>query len=270
MSTATIEKTGVKPDTREVMKATVKATPKSNLFDLSTIAKIEKPRPMSAKWSMILYGGKGVGKTSLAGSAALVEELSPVLFLATEDGSSVLARDYPDDPNLDVVNVEEWLEAQPLINAVANNETKYKTVVIDTIPELQELLKAHISGDSGEMRIQDWGTIADNTVKIVKMLHRSPYVNVIFTSHMEKVKDEDSGKVLISPYFLGKKSLQEALKPIDIVCYLAVTQDKATKETLRVLQTNPDGKYDASDRSGKLDAYIPHPSFGEIHAQLTA
>lgn len=257
MSTTTIEP-----------KAETKEAPKRVLFDLSTIAPIERPRPMGDKFSMVLYAGKGAGKTSLAATCALVEELSPVLFIATEDGSSVLDRDYRDDPNLDIVNLEDWTTAAKLIEAVATQETKYKTVVVDTISELQEINKSHLSKDH-PMQIQDWGTLADNTITVVKLLHRSTFVNVIFTTHLEKVKDEDSGKVLTSPFFIGKKSLQEALKPIDIVAYLGVAQDKATKETFRVLQTNPDGKFDASDRSGKLDAYIPNPTFAEIHAQLT-
>lgn len=262
MSTATIEKAEAPTKTL--------AAPKRELFDLSSLAPIEKPRPMSKKFSMVLYGVKGAGKSSLAGSCAMVEELSPVLFLATEDGSSVLARDYGDDPNLDVINIEDWRTAAPIIQAVADNETKYKTVVVDTIAELQEFMKAHSTNDGATaMEFKDWGYLADNTVKIVKLLHRSEWVNVIFTTHTEKVKDEDSGKVLSSPYFLGKKSLSEALKPIDIVAYLGVTQDKATKETLRVLQTGTDGKFDASDRSGKLDMFIANPSFAEIHAQLT-
>lgn len=252
-------------------KAAPAKAPTKALFDLSTIAPIEKPRPMNAKFSLWVYAPKGAGKTSLVGSAAKVPELSPVLVLATEDGSSVLSRDFPDDPNLRVVNLADWATAAPLIDAVANNETEFKTVAIDTVPELQEFMKAHITHDGqSDMRIQDWGTLADNTINVVKMLHRSPYVNVIFTSHVEKVQDQDTGKVLFSPYLLGKKSLQEAMKPVDIVAYLGVAQDKNTKETFRVLLTNPDGKYDASDRSGKLDAQIVNPTFADIYAQLTA
>jgi hypothetical protein len=248
-----------------------KPAPAKALFDLSTIAVIEAPRKMSSKFSMVLYGGKGSGKTSLAGSCANVPAWAPVLFIATEDGSSVLSRDYPDDPNLRVVNLEDWATAAPLIEAVAYNETIYKTVVIDTLAELQEFNKGHITnGGEAEMRIQDWGTLADNTIGVVKMLHRSPFVNVIFTSHVEKVQDQDTGKLMYSPYLLGKKSLQEAMKPIDIVAYLGVAQDKNTKETMRVLQTNPDGKYDASDRSGRLDSQYVDPTMTDIYESLTA
>lgn len=245
---------------------------KPALFDLTSIGGvvIGPPREMTSKFSMVLYGGKGVGKTSLLGDCANVPAWAPILILATEDGSSVLSRKYKDNPLVRVVNIEDWPVAGALIQAVAENETEFKTVAIDTLPELQEINKAHITSDgANEMRIQDWGTLADNTITIVKMLHRSPFVNVIFTAHVEKVQD-DSGKVLYSPYLLGKKSLQEAMKPIDIVAYLAVAQDKNTKESMRVLQVHPDGKFDASDRSGKLQGQYINPTMSELYEDLMA
>ena len=245
--------------------AKVKA-PKKELFDLSSIAKISPPRTATDKFSMVLYGGKGYGKTHLLGSIQDVEALAPLLILATEDGTSVLADKYPD---VDVIAIEDWKMAAPIISAVAEGNTKYKTVAIDTLPELQELMKAHSTNNGRTpMEFKDWGFIADETIKVVKMLHRSP-VNVIFTSHVEKVKDESTGKLLASPYFLGKKSLIEVLKPVDLVCYLGIGKGE-DGESLRVLQTKPDGKFDASDRTGKLDEYIPDPDFSKIYAQLTA
>jgi hypothetical protein len=258
-----------KPVKKAVAK---KPAPTKDLFDLSSIpgVSIGAPREMTSKFSMMLYGGKGVGKTSLLGDCANVPAWAPILILATEDGSSVLHRDYADNPLVRVVNIEDWATAAPLIQAVAENETIYKTVAIDTLPELQEINKLHITNEGqNEMRIQDWGTLADNTINVVKMLHRSPYVNVIFTAHVEKVQD-DAGKVLYSPYLLGKKSLQEAMKPIDIVAYLAVVQDKSTKESIRVLQVHPDGKFDASDRSGKLQGQYVDPHMIDLYTDLMA
>jgi len=263
---------GVETKTAKKAPAKKAAAPKPALFDLTSIAgvTIGAPREMTSKFSMVLYGGKGVGKTSLLGDCANVPAWAPILILATEDGSSVLSRKFKDNPLVRVVNIEDWPVAGELIQAVADNETEFKTVAIDTLPELQEINKRHITSDGqNEMRIQDWGTLADNTITIVKMLHRSPFVNVIFTAHVEKVQD-DAGKVLYSPYLLGKKSLQEAMKPIDIVAYLAVVQDKNTKESVRVLQVHPDGKFDASDRSGKLQGQYVDPTMLELYTDLMA
>ena len=64
---------------------------KKELFDLSTLVPITKPRRVQDSFSMLLYGSPKAGKTLLAATASDVPELSPVLVLAMEDGTSVLA-----------------------------------------------------------------------------------------------------------------------------------------------------------------------------------
>jgi hypothetical protein len=242
------------------------AAPTPEMFDFASIGvKVERPRKPSKKFSAVLYSPPKIGKTSLIGTCADVPELCPVLVLAIEDGSSVLDAKYGDDENLDVINCEDWPTAARVITAVAEGRTRYKTIGVDTISELQELMKEHCNEEGYGL----WSFIADETIKVVKMLHRSPHVNVIFTTHAEKIQDT-TGKILNSPYFLGKKALGEVLKPIDLILYLAVTQDKTTGEPMRVLLTKPDGKNDAGDRTGKLDMYIPNPNFAEIYAQMKA
>jgi hypothetical protein len=240
--------------------------PSKALFDLSSIVTITKPRRADQSFTMLLMGPPKAGKTLLAGTASEVEALSPVLVMAVEDGSSVLARDYPD---VDVVEIQDWATAAAVINAVAEGTTKYKTLIVDTLGELQEHMKDHITnGGKSDMRIQDWGTIKDNTVNTVKLLHRSP-VNAIFITHAEQVKDENSGAISIQPYLLGKASLGEVPKVVDIIAYLAVAQDKATKQNFRVLQTGQDGKIMAGDRFGKLDFQIINPTMRDVWEQLT-
>lgn len=252
----------------EKPEAKAKAAPKKEYFDLASLAPIVKPRRADTSFSMLLFGNPKVGKTLLAGTAMDVEALQPVLVLAIEDGSSVLANAYED---IDVIEISDWKTAAAVIEKVASGETKYKTVIVDTLGELQEHMKDHLEGgnDTGAMRIQDWGTLKSHTVNVVKMLHRSS-VNSIFISHADKVKDEETGRVTIQPYLLGKGSLGEVPKVVDIIAYLAVVQDKETKSNIRVLQTESNGKIDAGDRFGKLDAQIVEPTFQMIFDQLTA
>lgn len=245
-----------------------KPAPTPELFDLSSLGvSIVKPRRADQSFSMLLFGAPKTGKTLLAGTASEVEALSPILVLAVEDGSSVLANAHSD---IDVIEIEDWPTAAKVIQAVAEGKTKYKTIVVDTLGELQEHMKNHITKDGEQdMRIQDWGTIKDNTVNVVKLLHRSP-VNSIFITHSERQKDENTGTVSTQPVLLGKASLGEVPKVVDIIAYLAVAQNKETKENVRVLQTGTDGKIDAGDRFGKLDFQIVNPDFATIFSQLTA
>ena len=255
--------------TETAVATKAKAKPKSTevLFDMNSIAPVTPPRAATTKFSAFIYANKGIGKTSILGTLADVPELSPALILATEDGTSVLAGKYDD---VDVITVDDWRTAAQIISAFSEGNTKYKTLAVDTFSELQELMKKFTTKDgSMPMEFKDWAFVADESIKVAKMLHRAPG-NVVFTTHTEKVKDESTGKLLISPFFLGKKSLVEVLKPIDLVMYLAVAQHPETGETVRVLQTKPDGKYDASDRTGKLENIIVNPTFSTIYEQLTS
>lgn len=263
MTTTVIEATAVKATATAIAKA---ATADVDLFDLSQFAPITAPRKAKAKFSCFIYADKGIGKTSILGSIADVEELSPVLILATEDGTSVLAGKYDD---VDVATVSDWPTASKIITAYSEGKTKYKTLAVDTFSELQELMKMFSTNNGATaMEFSNWAFIADESIKIAKMLHRAPG-NVVFTTHAEKTKDESSGKLMVGPFFLGKKSQVEVLKPIDLVLYLAVSKGK-DDQSMRVLLTKPDGKNMASDRTGKLAEYIPNPTFSDIYEQLIA
>ncbi len=258
-----------KPAPKKAPAKSKAVAPKPALFDLTSIAgvTVTAPRRADETFSMLLSGVPKSGKTLLFGTASEVEALSPILLLALEDGSSVLARDYP---GIDVIEPADWTTAAAIITAVAEGKTKYKTIGVDTFGELQEMMKAHITNDGqNDMRIQDWGTIKDNSVNVVKMLHRSS-VNAVFITHSEEIKDENTGAVRIQPVLLGKASLGEVPKVVDIIAYLAVAQDKATKTNFRVLQTGQDGRILAGDRFGKLDHQIINPTFSDIYEQLTA
>lgn len=242
--------------------------PSKALIDLATIAPIVRPRRPEDSFTMLFYGPPKVGKTLLSGTAADVEELSPVLFLAIEDGSSVLAQDYHDNPNIDVIELEDYVTAARVIEAVASGDTKYRTVIVDTFPELMNLNKEYITKGARQLSLPEWGVIADNAIATAKLLHRSP-VNAIFLAHSGRVKDDDSGKVMTSPIFLGNKTGPEILKVVDVIGLMGIGKTESG-ESVRVLQVLSDGKIDAGDRFGKLDAQIVEPTMSEVYAQITA
>lgn len=241
-----------------------KAKPKAKI-DLASIAPITKPRRPDDSFTMLFYGPPKVGKTLLAGTAADVEELGPVLLLALEDGSSVLAENYPD---MDVVVLEDYLTAAKIIDAVTSGDTQYRTVIVDTFYELMCLNKEHITKGVRQLSQPEWGVVADNAIITIKKMHRSP-VNFIITAHSGRVKDEESGKVMSSPIFLGQKAGPEILKTVDVIAYYGIGKTESG-ESVRVLQVTSDGKKDGGDRFGKLEEQIAYPTMQEIYSQLTA
>ena len=256
--------------------AKVKAAPKKSLakavtapskalIDLSSIAPITNPRRADDSFTFLVFGPPKVGKTLLGGTANDVPELGPVLLLALEDGSSVLAEQYPD---MDVIVLEDYPTAAKIIEAVCSGQAKYRTILVDTFYELMCLNKEHITKGVRQLSQPEWGVVADNAINTIKMMHRSP-VNFIITAHVGKVKDDDSGKVMQSPIFLGQKAGPEILKTVDVIAYYGIGKTESG-ESVRVLQITSDGKKDGGDRFGKLDEQIINPTFSDIYEQLTA
>ena len=229
---------------------------KAEAFDLSSIVPgviAKPPRALTDKFSAGIFGPKGSGKTSLLGSAAEVEELGPVAILAVEDGASVLSGVYDD---VQVVHVEDYDTARNVIGAWVNGHTPWKTFCIDTFYKLQQLMKR----DCTETGYGLWGYVADESEKIITRCHETKAGNFIFTTHAERLQD-DSGKIINVPTFVGKKSLIEVLKPIDELYFLTAKADGT-----RILQTRPNGKNEASTRAPRMPMEIEDPTYAEIYS----
>lgn len=240
-----------------------KTKPKSAAFDLSSIvpgAVAAAPRPLGAKFSCLIHAEKGMGKTSLLGSAAEVADLAPVLVIAAEDGTSVLADKY-DESELQVFVPESYEQAKAVIKAFVNGDLPYKTLAVDTLYKLQQMMKRESNFGGYDL----WGYVGEETELIVNSLHECKG-NVIFTTHAER-KEDDAGRAMWLPTFVGKQAYREALKPLDEVYFLAAKEIEG--ESVRILQTANNGRALASTRAPYMEAFIPNPTFVEIYAQFT-
>jgi hypothetical protein len=124
--------------------------------------KIKPVAKVSHFGSWAIYGRAGTGKTTFASSFP-----KPILLLDVKDegtGSVV------DVEQLDVINIESCEELEDVFWFLEKNPKKYKTVIIDTVSQWQQLkveeisqgknLKGRAPGDWGSMAKQDWGTVA--------------------------------------------------------------------------------------------------------------
>lgn len=93
---------------------------------------------------LILYGPQGIGKTTFAAQAP-----APV-FIQTEDGIGVL--DYPRFPLC-----QSWEDIIGCLSALATEEHNFKTVVIDTLDQLEKLIFKKVSQDHGKTSIEQIG-----------------------------------------------------------------------------------------------------------------
>jgi hypothetical protein len=240
------------------------------LFDLSDLAPIEEPTPAGKRTSMLLYGRHRVGKSSLVAQCAEVEGMYPILWLATEDGTGAFAGQYPKD-RIDVIHIKSTEQMVTLVNAVVDNTTKYKTVVVDTAGQFQEIVKRdyHAANPNTNNKFEVWDKVAQWLAYVTDTLHNSQY-NFFLIAHTAKEKDDVLGTVLLSPHFLGKKSLVEIPKIPDTIAYLEKTEDEEGKP-IRLLHLTASGRIDAGSRyEHKLPDHMVDPKMKDYYEAITA
>ena len=224
------------------------------MIDINDIVAIKPPRKPQEKGSYLFYGLPGVGKTSLAGSAAEIETMGKVLLIDFEGGSSVLSKNYP---NVDVAAVPDWTTTEELIFALVDEEHEYKTVILDTAGEAQHFIMAESSDDNP---YEKWDDAWRKLTAAVKILHKSD-MNVIVLAHAENERSEFDGTKQIRPYFQGRRSQNELPKVFDVIGYLSIDEDD---DETRILQAKPLSDTVGKDRFGIFPDVIENPTFEKL------
>lgn len=142
---------------RTTQKPTTKRSDQSRTtdapFTIKPVAEVNHPL------SFVLYGRSGTGKTTLAASFP-----GPILFIDVKDqgtGSIV-------DSDADVTQVTEFQQFEEIYWWLEKRPKKYKTIVIDTVSQLQQIVVAETAADKnkkgdgkwGSLTRQDWGNIS--------------------------------------------------------------------------------------------------------------
>jgi hypothetical protein len=142
---------------------------------IQDVGKIEKPM------RVVLYGRAGTGKTTLAASFP-----APLLIdFKSEEGTDSVS----DVKGLRVLQAEEWDDLEQLYWFLDSGKHPFKTVIIDTVTQMQELAIKHIlasakknteeAGNWGSMSKQMWGETA-SLLKTWLMNFRNLPVNCVF------------------------------------------------------------------------------------------
>jgi phage nucleotide-binding protein len=217
--------------------------------------------------TMLIYGLPGAGKTVLAGSASAVEEMAPVLLIDVEGGTFSLRSRYPD---VDVVRTTTWQQMQEVYNELYRGSLPYKTVILDSLTEIQrlsmlgimaEVVKKEPDRDAEIPSIREWGKNGEQTRRMVRAF-RDLKMNTIFTALVLDEKDQKSGKMKYRPSLSGKMA-NEVSGYVDVCAYLytSVKDDKVC----RFLLTGSIDTHVAKDRSDRLPLVLEEPSMTKIH-----
>jgi hypothetical protein len=267
----------------------------------SVPAWLRAPRANAAQLKMLVYGVPGTGKTYLAGTAGLDERLSPIVFIDAEGGLRSLDRMFPDhedpriltvrvsqlkgnraismngadpiDPNqpLGLGNVLEWL-------LLASTKQYVKTVVIDSMTEIQKLSMAAIQADEAAHgrdasvpTQQMWFKNTESIRSTVRAFRDLPY-HLIVTCHEQTVQDQTTGRIDRLPSLSGKLAY-EIQGFFDIVAQLtttSVTGDGAPPRIVRHMSVQPIGGRGGKDRTGALGVELVDPTMTAILDRINA
>ncbi len=224
---------------------------------------ITKASQLNTPKTILVYGDPKRGKSWFAASASEVAELSPVLVIDTEGGSSAIARDWKD---VDVINVKSHEEFDSVVKTLINTPNKYKTVIIDTLGVAMDRAEKFFGEkpENKNNKFGKWGDLKEWVTDMTRKLHSAPFLSIL-VAHAQDDKDDQTGAVKIVPLLPG--SAKNTLPSIpDIIAYMgAEVDDKGALH--RVLYLESSERLVSGNRFG-LPARLVDPSMKKIIDQI--
>lgn len=148
----------------------------------------------------------------------------------------------------------------------------YKTVVIDSLTELQKLDMRTImqeqysrKPDTTDVDVpsqREWGKNGERIRRIVRAFRDLP-LNTIMTALAASEKDEGSGVVSFYPMLPGKMRA-EVPGYFDIVGYLSAAEERNGEVIVRRLQLAKTRRVIAKDRTDSLGNLLENPTIPEM------
>jgi hypothetical protein len=163
---------------------------------------------VTRRGSTALYGRSATGKTTLASTYP-----KPILYLNIRDNGDDSIRDVEDIDVVDINSSDELKEILLWCAKKANRgKLKYKTLVADTMTQLQSILveekcegkklkKGMKPGDFGSLTQQEWGQISGDMKSVIMDARNLPLESVFICQ--QKIfnvnDDEDDGLEQVDP-----------------------------------------------------------------------
>ena len=190
--------------------------------------------PKSHKIKALIYWAPWSWKTSFWGTA------KDVLFASAEWGLLSIA-----DKWVAHTDIKSLQDLEDLRDFLKNEEHNFETLVIDSITEINDIIKTEIVKENWrKMQIQDWGDLANSIENIIRDI-RDLDMNVVVIAQELNVTDEDKIQKIVPS--LNWKSSTKICYYMDIVWYIWMN-----KEWERFITTETNERYLTKDRTNKI------------------
>ena len=179
-----------------------------------TNPKITSTKDMSLDYAkVVLYGPPGSGKTTMGAT------FPDVLFLSAESGLLSVR-----DRAIDVWTINGWEDLEEAYDFLRKGDHRYKSVVIDSLTEVQKKLNEHIvkkfpgkRRDYDDLMSQsDWGYAIDKLRKMCRAFRDLP-LNVVFIALDQQEPGE--AETITKPALSGKTMAVELMGWVDAAIY---------------------------------------------------
>lgn len=270
-------------------------TPKSDdLFD--QIVPVEEIDDEFLK--IVVYGRNRVGKTTIA-----CQFPKPLLLIALEPNKTGGALSVKKVPGVSYLRLTEKAKVVRLATDIAKDPrySKFKTVVLDSVTSLQDIILKEILNLPDMPEILGWGTATLQQYRERSEVCREvlrPYLNldkhvVILGKERDHTYNEEKSVEQIPPFIgvdLGKATAEWINDACDYICQMQVwretkikrivtgkdakgnekfvEREEETGRTVRRLRTMAHPNYMAGFRAAdpsKLEEFIIEPTFAKIY-----
>jgi len=204
---------------------------------------------------ILIWGNSGSGKSWLSATAP-----KPLICLTEKNGMVSIANS---NQNADFVFIENVAELRELIAMAKSGELKkYQTLCFDSLTELQKMIRDGILNgrSSDQMKIQDWGKLAQRTIGFIREIRDLPF-HIVCTALKSDSINEEGAVISVGPAFEGRKTGNEVMQYFSAVA--ALHSQKKEDKTVRSLYFSGPQRMMVKP-CHPIDGQIENPNLTEI------